>query len=107
MIYGQFNVMTAGEQKEEDEDETGEPVKAKAPGQPILASLEEIKVHKSTHQPCRSWRKHCVMGRSDDVRHRGHKESRVYPVASFEYIDLTQSEIRTACLSLMTITQDA
>ena len=65
-----------GEQLEEKDQEGEEAREVRAPPIPDTPSREQVRQHRLTHRPFRSWCPHCVRGkgRSDQHRRSGQKD---------------------------------
>ena len=51
----------------------------------VLPRVEEIRAHKLAHQPFRNCCRHCVRGRSDDIKRSRASIDMSYPVIAMEY----------------------
>ena len=56
--------------EEQDQDESEEARAVKAPPIPSTPSREEVRQHRLTHRPFRSWCPHCVRGKGRNDQHR-------------------------------------
>ena len=66
--------------------DTEEAVKVKAANQPIMPGVDGVRSHQSTNQPYRDGCRHCVRGKSDDVRHGEIDGKRIHPVISLDHM---------------------
>ena len=65
------------------------------PNTPTLQSEQEVEKHKFTHQPYRSWCKHCAMGKANDVAHKQIDGEGAHPAIAMVYVS-TGDEKSTA-----------
>ena len=78
------NVASEGEQgaegdgQREGETREEEARQVHAPPIPVTPTLEEVRQHRLTHTPFRSWCPHCVRGKGREDRHSPSKQKGVY-----------------------------
>lgn len=75
---------TSNAANDPSERESGEAITARMTNKFTMSSHEEVVAHEPTHQPYRSWCKHCAQGTANDTVHKRMDRETIHPTASVD-----------------------